>query len=87
MRKQSILAAAFVAAAALNFGAYSATEDKAPATDAVAAAPQDAKPVMEVNGMDETMRQHKAAAASTAQPRKLTAAQDRSKHFHPRDGK
>ena len=89
MRKQSILAAAFVAAAALSFGASSATADKAATKDesAVAAASQDATPMTEMREMDETMRQHMAAAASTAEPKKRTAAQDRTKHLHPRDGK
>ena len=89
MRIQSIVITALLAAA--SFGAYAATEDKSPAKDdgaGTAAASQDTSPTMDMKAMEEMMQQHKPAASSTdGKQQKVTAAQDRTKHFHPRDGK
>jgi len=92
MKLQAILPALLLAtAASLSFGAYAATDvDKPQATEAQAEKPaakaKKMKPhshVQEKSGMS----QHMPSADTDAAAGNPKADQDKSKHFHPRDGK
>ena len=94
---KAILATAFVAALAASFGAYSATEGSPPSGSEKCMSEtkdmKDMKCMSDMKGMSEMKDMQKMQDAKSTnksaseKPKKLTAAQDRSKHFHPRDGK
>lgn len=81
---------ALVAALSLNAGAASGTPAN---TGAASVTPADAK--AEEAAPHKTMKRHShveektgfAPKAPEAMPEKRNAANDRTKHFHPRDGK
>jgi hypothetical protein len=94
MVMRAILATAFVTALAASFGAYSAAGGSPPSgSEKCMSETKDMKCISDMKGMSEmkdmqTMQDAKSTSKSASEkPRKLTAAQDRSKHFHPRDGK
>lgn len=77
-----------VAASSWSFSAYAATDaEKSPATDAKADKPvaMEMKPgshMKEKTGMEQPASS--SAGEKSAKPK---AGKDKSKHFHPRDGK
>lgn len=86
MKLQSALSAVFFpSVAALSLGAQAADADKVPPA-AEMKAEQGAKAtkphshVQEKTGIEQV-------APDAATPRKKNASQDRTKHYHPRDGK
>ncbi len=90
MKLDTILSAILLAAASsLSFGVYAATEaDKTQAAEA-----QTGKPAAEV----KKMKRHSHMQEKTGVPQNMPAAdaaegnpkaaQDKSRHFHPREGK
>ena len=91
MRLQAILPALlFAAASSASFGAFAATDlDKAPPADAKADQPATkmVKPQPQLGEKDDATKPMAAGAPSADKSVKLVAGQDRSKHYHPRDGK
>lgn len=92
MKLKSILSAGLIAAiAALSMGAQAASDtDKAAETKAPAAGmPSDMKMKPNSHMEEKTGMSQKTSPAATAEgkPGKLKTDKDRSKHFHPRDGK
>ena len=90
MKQQSILAAIlFAFVATLPLGAQAAADaDKAPATDMQAGKPMAKKMKPHSHVQEKTgMPQNTAEAAPEGKSGKLKADKDKSKHFHPRDGK
>jgi len=86
MKLQSALSAVlFASIAMLSLAAQAADADKTPAA-AEMKAEQGAKAVKPHSHMQEkTGIEQKAPAA--AEPAKKDAAKDKTKHYHPRDGK
>lgn len=81
MKLQTILSAFVLVAASAT--AYAADAEKAPAAEVKAAQPKAAKPhshVQEKTGVSQTAPTAPAAG-------KKNPAQDKSKHYHPRDMK
>jgi hypothetical protein len=91
MRLQAILPTLlFATASVLSYGAYSATDaDKAQPADVKTDQPATkiAKPQCHMDESSGMTQQMPAGVTSEQKCVKLTAAQDRSKHYHPRDGK
>lgn len=77
MKISSLIAAILFAGAAMTGAAYA--DDKAAAPKAGKAAAKPYSPVQEKVGMPQSM--------PDAKVEKPNAAKDKSKHFHPRDGK
>ena len=91
MRLQGILPALiFATASILPFSAYAANDsDKAQPADVQVDQPA-AKMMKPQSHMDEKtgmMQQMASGATSAVKSAKPKAGQDRSKHYHPRDGK
>lgn len=91
MRLQAILPALFFATASiLSFSAYPANDsEKAQPADVKADQPA-TKMMMPQSHMDESKgmaQKMDSSAKAEDRPVKLVAGQDRSKHYHPRDGK
>jgi len=91
MTPQAILPAFLLAtASALSFSAYAATEaDKTQAAEGQAAQPA-AKKVKPHSHLEEQLgiAQHMSSVVTGEEKSdNLRADKDRSKHFHPRDGK
>jgi len=88
---QAILPALlFAVAASVSFSAFSAADsDKATPVDAKADQPASkaVKPQPQLDEKPAVIRSMAASATSTDKSGKLVAGQDRSKHYHPRDGK
>lgn len=91
MRLQAILPALlFAAASSVSFGAFAAADpEKAPPADAKADQPATkmVKPQSQLDEKSDVTKAMAASATSADKSAKLVAGQDRSKHYHPRDGK
>jgi hypothetical protein len=87
MKLQSALSAVLLATVAvLSLGAQAADDDKAiPATTEIKV-DQGAKAAKPHSHVQEKTGVPQSAPVATA-PEKKNAAQDRTKHYHPRDGK
>lgn len=87
MKLKSILSAGlFAAIAVLSMGAQAASDtDKAAEAKAPAAEVQADKKMKPQSGMEEKTGMSQKAPAAMSD--KLRIDKDRSKHFHPRDGK
>lgn len=87
--KSLISAALFAAIAGLSLGAYAAPDaDKATEAKAADASPQ--KPVSKKKVKPHSHMEDKTGVtqkAPEAMADKPNAAEDKSKHYHPRDGK
>lgn len=88
MKLQSLLSISLVAAAAsLSLGAHAANDiDKRPA-DAPQAEQPAAKKMPPHSHMEEKMGIKPQEKPADSKPEKRKADKDKSKHFHPRDGK
>ena len=91
MRLHAILPALlFAAASSVSFGAFAAADpDKAPPVDAKAdqSAARMVKPQSTLDEKTDVTKPMAAGATSTDDSAKLVAGQDKSRHYHPRDGK
>ena len=85
MKLQSTLSAILLATAALSLGAQAADVDKAPPA-AEMKMEQGAKAVKPHSHVEEKSGVPQKAPAAV-DPDKKNAAQDKSKHYHPRDMK
>ena len=92
--KPTLAASLFAIAVALSFNANAAS-DTSGDTKAAADTPGDTKAAAEKAAPQEKMKPHSHMQEKTgfpqnvpeAMPDKPNAANDRTKHFHPRDGK
>lgn len=91
MKLQTIVPAVlFVAASSVSFAAYSATMAEAPLTDVKVDQPAfGAADRASIDGKSDVQKSDSAVAAESPKTvvAKSRADQDRSRHFHPRDGK
>ncbi len=91
MRLQAILPALlFAVASSVPFSAYAAADpDKAPPADAKADQPAAtvAKPQAQSDEKGDATRPMISTVQPAGKSVQLVAGQDRSKHYHPRDGK
>ena len=87
MKLQSALSTVLLATVAtLSLGAQAADDDKAIPVATEMKADQGAKAAKPHSHVQEKTGIPQSAPAATA-PEKKNAAQDRTKHYHPRDGK
>ncbi|MBY0243599.1 MAG: hypothetical protein K2X55_30275 [Burkholderiaceae bacterium] len=88
MKLQSFLSVALVAAAtSLSLGAYAASDADKPTAGAAQADKSEAIKMQPHSHMQEKTGIAPQEKAGDTKPEKRKADQDKSKHYHPRDGK
>lgn len=88
MKLQSFLSISLVAAAtALSLGAHAASDADKPTAGAAQADKSEAKKMPPHSHMQEKTGMAPQEKSADNKPAKRKADQDKSKHYHPRDGK